>query len=261
VKSNLRISWTWAQSHHTNRMQAHAAKGMVIVALLLVSGLALSQEGQAPAESTEAQASEAVNPTTEGMKALIATKNVFEPKKKPKPIPPPDLSGDPVLPNIGPQRLLRPFRVKGFFQTPDGQSKASLYFEESGQYLDVSVDERIETITILAIEATSLLCDYDGVEVRIELRETSNDAWNRIRGLSTGSQPKLVCTVIPVSDEGGPSNEPYAYFSFAGQKDPIKIHVGDKIGLDEVVKIEHERVTFKDQYGSTHYMDTTVTAP
>ena len=258
MKYKVRSPWCCSKRHYRSRVTRYAGKGMVVLALLLASDLALSQEGQAPAESTEAQAPEVVHPTTEEMKLLIATKNIFEPKNKP--ISQPELPDREFGPKKGPQKLLRPFRVKGFFQTEDGVSKAYLYFEESGQIQEVSVGDRIQTITIRAIEEKSLLCDYDGVEVRIGWRKTSNDAWNRIQGLSSGIQPELMGTIVPADNEGGPFDEAVALFSFASQEDYSQVRVGEKVGKNEVVKIEAGKVTVRDQLGFEYDM-VTGTAP
>ena len=174
------------------------------------------------------------------LKAAILQKDIFSPAK---------VASVPVNVGVneteidrGPRPLKRPFRVIGIQSTEEGRL-VDLYFENPPETAQKKVGEVIEkTVTILAIEATFLRCEYAGLEVRIEQGETSNDALERLRGLEE-SEYELIGTTLK---EGGYVADIY----LPGQERTRRIEVGEILGEATVIKIEKGRVTLIDPDGN-----------
>ncbi|MBN2377808.1 MAG: hypothetical protein JXD22_15530 [Sedimentisphaerales bacterium] len=174
------------------------------------------------------------------LKAAILKKDIFSPAKVTSVPLSVDVNETEV--DTGPKALKRPFRVIGIQSTEEGRL-VDLYFENPPEVAQKKVGEVIEkTVTILAIEATFLRCEYAGLEVRIEQGETSNDALERLRGLEE-SKYELIGTTLK---EGGFVADIY----LPRQDRTRRIEVGEILGEATVMKIEKGRVTLIDPDGN-----------
>jgi hypothetical protein len=179
--------------------------------------------------------------TAAEVKKQIVEKNIFAPARKQKKIVAEQAPASPASKETGLKKLKRPFVVKGVTQVGE-QCQAYLYFEEPSEYRPVKVGDVIETIKILEIHMSYLMCDYAGRKVRIEVDEGSNDALARLVGHASGGYYLIGTTV-------GPSDT-YALFFFPGESRPCKYRAGDMVSpTRQIVAIEPGKVILLDQDG------------
>ena len=194
------------------------------------------------------QVAEAGGEELAALKKAIIAKNVFRPARVA-----PRLNGSGLeLPaqDLGPQRLVRRFKVMAFDRTAAGP-QAYVHFENPAQDRKVTVGDVIETIRIVDIQPPYLRCDYAGREVRIAVGESSDDAWTRLQGF--GSTYQLKGTTI------GPEGT-YAYFYFPSEGVYRWVEEGDVLGRARVQKIKREEVNLKHEDGYDITVKTTTTS-
>ncbi len=186
--------------------------------------------------------SESSKPLTPAQwKTEIVKKNIFKPARTLTTLMP-HTSPGPLVLEVGPKMLTRPFVVIGLVHPGGDLPSALLLFDDPKEYRIVYVEDEIETIMVLGIEPTYLRCDYAGHVVRISVAESSDDALKRLRGMGSGGKYTLVGTTIL-------SGETYARFFIPGESRYREVAVGDMIGSDRVVRIEPGKVSLVNQDG------------
>ena len=187
--------------------------------------------------------------TVESMVEAIVSKNVFRPGEVPKITTQPSQVSD-----LGPKSLYRPFTVVGTDQADHG-FQAILAFGTTGQLRIVKEGEVIEnTVEILKIHPTYILCKYSKWEVPIYMKETSEDARQRLQGFDGDYELRGITILL---------QESYAHFLIGDRL--RRINVGNRLGKgnakDEVIKIEPDRVTMRSGDGNVFFLEpTTITA-
>jgi hypothetical protein len=208
--------------------------------ILFVFAQALTHRTVFAEQGPEPKAEPAV--TVESMIEKIVSKNVFRPGEVPKITTQPSQVSD-----VGPKPLYRPFTVIGTDQTDQG-FQAILAFGTTGQLI-VKKGEVIEnTVEILKIYPTYILCKYGKWEVPIYMKETSEDARQRLQGFDGDYKLKGI-TILP--------QESYAHFLIDGRL--RRVNVGNRLGKgqakDEVIKIEPEKVTMRSGDGNVFLLE------
>ena len=189
-------------------------------------------------------------PAFRQMKASIVKKNIFEPALTA----PAGLPGDveePMLRELGPRRLQRPFRVIAF-DSKGGEVQARLRFDNPPGDGVVKEGDALESIVILKISPPYMWVNYAGQEVRIAVDETSNDAYDRLRR-TRGSDYKLLGTTI------GPEGS-FARFSFPGGREHL-VEEGEVLGNSRVIKISWGEVELQSLDGGEPFTVKTSTSP
>ncbi len=184
-------------------------------------------------------------PNTAKMIAFIVKKNIFEPARK-LTIDTASSQGESSAAPTGPKKLNRPFEVVAI-DKQDGVFRAHLLFENTGLLRPVEAGEEIEFVKILKIYPTYLRCQYGKWgKVRIDLKETSNDAIIRLNGYNATGKYDLIGTTIL-------NKKAWAYFRINGRD--WRVEEGDKLGNDTVVKIENGKVLMRFADGEENYVE------
>ena len=204
---------------------------------IILGGIALSGQGTQDQPTAAPPTDNAASLST--MKAAILEKNIFKPARIPKPVPMLAPAMDP--PSIENLRrpLKRPFRLIGISATEKGP-RADLFFPSNSQIRTVRLGDTIETITILDVEPTYMLCDYAGTEIRIGVGESSDDALAQIRGYGMNFELKGT-TIRP--------DICFAYIQPRGETQVRRITIGSKLGEAVVVAIQPGEIQLRDPDG------------
>lgn len=219
---------------------------LLLAVLFFVGPFALGQDGSGEHETAVDTVADSTT-DRDLLKRAILEKNIFRPARRRTAVQPVQ-TAVPPLSDLVPKPLKRPFLLLGIRQTAE-EAVASVYFESPAPEIrPVRVGDDIETIRILAIESSYLLCDYSGSQVRIGVGQTSSDALRSLRGY--GVEYELLGTTV---DQTGA----FASIKLRGEDSPIRVEVGDLLGDEQVVDISPGKLYLRDEDGTVRFIEPT----
>ncbi|MBN1437405.1 MAG: hypothetical protein JW936_10045 [Sedimentisphaerales bacterium] len=203
-----------------------------VVLLVLLTADLMGQEATVAAQRA----------SLDSLRDAIVAKNIFRPARVPASAlyPVYDSPTEDIAPDLLPARLNRSFSLIGFTTTNEG-SFANIRLDNPSENRRVRVGDSIEFVRVLEVSPPYIRCDYEGRIVRIDVGESSDDAYSRLLGL--GNDYVLLGTTVTPKGSS-------ARFYFLAEDKELTVEVGDLLGNAQVISIIHGQVLLREPDGN-----------